>query len=180
LFAGRLAEQKGLFDLLTAISIVSRQGYRFTVDIVGGGVLAKKLGEEVRRLSIEKHVNFHGQTPPEEMSLHYRTAHILILPSLYEGHPLVINEAMSHGMPVIVTRSGGPEYFVEQSMGTVCNPGKAHELADAMATMIRLPSEKLRAMGMAGKDKVGRCCDIDIVAGRYVELFVRAIKSAGR
>ncbi len=91
IFAGKLEKQKGLDQLLTHLDKVKRD---FTLNIFGKGSQL----ESLKKFESGK-VIFHGVT--KDISSELKKAHALVLPSLYEGFPNIVLEAMSVGTPVI-------------------------------------------------------------------------------
>ncbi|MFA6174946.1 MAG: glycosyltransferase family 4 protein [Phycisphaerae bacterium] len=99
-FVGRLTSQKNLFNLFDAISKTS-----FILDIYGQGELHNELEQKAKELNMQ--VNFMGVVPNKELPMilnHYR---YYILPSLYEGTPKTLLEAMACGLVCIGTNAAG-------------------------------------------------------------------------
>ena len=84
---------------------------------------------------------------------------------------MVAVEAMSHGRPVVVTRSGGPEYYVDRLVGRVCPAGDVFALADAMQEMIDMPLASLQEMGLKARERVEARFNIEDTSNRFLELF---------
>jgi glycosyltransferase involved in cell wall biosynthesis len=171
LYVGRLAAQKGVSILLLALRQLNDWGYLPEVHIVGTGPLQVDLQQQARRLGIEPAPIFHGQVQPEEVHAFYQKDAVFVLPSLYEGQPNVLLEAMAAGLPVITTRSGGSEYLVSDRMGIVCPPGDPGALASAMRTMMELPRQSLSAKGRAARQYTRENNDIEKVVDQYLALF---------
>lgn len=114
LFIGRLEYQKNLFALFEAI-----QGLDVELNIVGDGSQRKDL----EKLALENKINvqFLGNRPHTELPQYFNKAEIFILPSLYEGHPKALLEAMSCGVPVIGTNVPGiRELICHRETGYLC------------------------------------------------------------
>lgn len=109
LFVGRLCEQKGLSYLFKALANLEDKNWR--LDIYGYGPLEDDLKQLVRSLSLEPKVLFHGVS--NNMPWVYRNADLFVLPSLYEGMPNVVLEAMASGLPVIASDIGGNRELME-------------------------------------------------------------------
>jgi glycosyltransferase involved in cell wall biosynthesis len=122
-------------------------------------------------LGIDSLTPFHGLIPPEKVRDFYRSSAYLILPSYSEGFSLVAAEAMSFGLPVIVTRSGGPEHFVDDRVGFVCPAGDPWALADAVALMLCMSPVQLAQMGEDARQRIRREYDIEQVSQRLLSLF---------
>ncbi|MEW6002593.1 MAG: glycosyltransferase, partial [Nitrospirota bacterium] len=113
LYVGRLAPYKGLDYLLRAISM-ARKSIKLRCVIIGEGGERKKLQKLVRQMGILKDVLFlrKQQNPFKFM----RRSSVFVLPSLFEGLPYVLREALACGCPVIATdcQGGGPAEILEQ------------------------------------------------------------------
>lgn len=176
LFAGRLVAQKGVADLLQAVRIIGEKGCAPMVNIVGDGPLMERLRDLARGLGIGSRVVFHGQVRPHDMVNHYLANDLLVLPSHCEGQGIVVAEAMSYGLPVIVTRSGGPEHIVDDRHALICPPGQPGALAAAMGKMLMMSDSQLAAMGRYGREKAAAQFDIETVADRFLEVFGHAVR----
>ncbi len=122
---------KGIDVLLKAKRICLDQGIHFKLLIVGEG----RLGDVYRRLAetlnISDEVQFLGHIPTTEVYRKLDSSSLFVLPSLTEGLPRALLEAMARGLPAIATSVGGiPELLPEDSM---CAPGDV----DALARLLR-------------------------------------------
>lgn len=116
LFTGRLNKEKGIKELLEAISMINESNFKLL--IVGSFFFDTKIKndfeEELEKIinNIKEKVIFTGYVPYEQIQKIYSIADIAVLPSIWDDPaPLTIIEAMSSGLPIITTDSGGiPEY----------------------------------------------------------------------
>lgn len=175
IFVGRLTEQKGLPYLMEAIHKLAQQNHYPYLTIIGEGPDRKKLEELICRLNIQRQVKFCGKIVHEEINDHLCNYDIFVLPSLYEGHPNALLEAMAIGLPALVTKCGGSEYFVDNSVGRVAEAGNAESLAQALQELLELSDEELQAMGQAARERVKNNFDIDVIADKYIQLFKQHI-----
>jgi L-malate glycosyltransferase len=106
LFVGRLVSRKRPCDLLAAFSEVVARVPDARLVFVGGGPEDGALRAQTRELGLDGTVRFLGQTPYDELPALYRSAHVFVLPSLREGMPNVVLEAMTSGLPIVTTRAG--------------------------------------------------------------------------
>lgn len=106
LYVGRLIECKNLEVMLKAFMKLKDTNDNVRLTIVGDGDLYRSLKENYNDDSIL----FKGKKYGEELINEYKNANVLILPSLYEPWGLVVNEAMSEGLPVIVSDQVGARY----------------------------------------------------------------------
>jgi glycosyltransferase involved in cell wall biosynthesis len=116
LFVGRIAPEKNLDALLEAISSLSAR-----LILIGEGKIRPKLQTKFGELN--GRVVWEGNVPNTEIPRYLHQADILVLPSLYEGHPKVVLEAMACGVPVIGADSPGIKDLIEHGeTGLLCNP----------------------------------------------------------
>jgi glycosyltransferase involved in cell wall biosynthesis len=134
---GRLADQKGLVFLLQAVAILHKQGYTsFLVHIIGSGPLLGSLQQLAAGLHISHLCKFHGTLKRLQIVPFLEKATAFIQASLHESFCITLAEALSSGVPVISTRSGGPEYFVNSSNGVLVDKADSVALASAMSLFI--------------------------------------------
>lgn len=135
LTVARLSAQKGHSYLLDAIALLPlslRQFWCFV--LAGDGDLEVQLRAQAERLGISE-VLFLGHTPdiPQWLTL----AETFVLPSLYEGLPLALLEAMAAGLPCIATAvDGNLEVLRHLENGLLCQSADAHSLSQALLTLL--------------------------------------------
>jgi len=128
-FVGRLDEQKNLFALLKAI-----KGLDVELVIVGSGPLGERLQEEVSRSRLP--VRFLGNVLHQRLPEILNSSVLFILPSLYEGHPKVLLEAMACGVPVIGTDVPGiRELIYHRETGYLCGTSSV-EIREAIKEVL--------------------------------------------
>lgn len=141
LTVGRIDQHKGHRDLLEAIrSLVRDRGHTQLVwQILGDGPERPALLEEVQRLKLTEHVDWRGIVPNPYP--YYRAADVFCLPSLTEGSPNVLLEALALGTPVISTdcRSGPSEILEAGRWGSLVPVQSPVALADAIAECLNHP-----------------------------------------
>ncbi len=150
LTVARLDRQKGYSYLLEAIQHV----HDATFVIAGDGPEKTALKAQADKLGIEDRVIFLGyrQDIPELLA----GCDLFVLPSLYEGLPLSILEAMAAGKAVVATAVGGtPEAVLDGETGLLVPPGDPVALARAIREILSNPS-LLRKMGATGRKRVQR------------------------
>jgi glycosyltransferase involved in cell wall biosynthesis len=145
LYAGRLLEWKGLPIALRAVSRIrqSYPGLRFM--IVGEGPARSKLTLLSRKLGLSDIVQWTGWLTQQELEKHYRSADLLLFPSLRDSGGMVVLEALAHGVPVLCTDLGGPGLIVNETCGcAVATSGQnqeqlASKFADALRQILDTP-----------------------------------------
>jgi glycosyltransferase involved in cell wall biosynthesis len=106
LFVGRFVPLKGLGEFLQAASVLKRRGRDFTILLVGHGPQEKELGDRVSRLGLQ-HVVFHPFVQQDKLVGLYRSADVMVLPTLQDVWGLVVNEALLSGVPVLCSKYAG-------------------------------------------------------------------------
>jgi glycosyltransferase involved in cell wall biosynthesis len=157
----RLSEQKGHMVLLDAAAEVALNGRRFELVLAGDGELRPLVERRVKELGLESFVRITGWISEQQVAQEIESARALVLPSLAEGLPVVIMEAMALGRPVVSTYVAGiPELVEPGHNGWLVPAGEVSSLSSAIEQVLSLPSEKLSEMGRAGREAVLRRHDV--------------------
>jgi len=128
---GRLVEQKGHIYFLEAMKKISSEIPKLKALIIGDGPLKNRLMDKARELGLEGKVIFTGIR--EDISEILPLIQFLVMPSLYEGLPIVALEAMAQGKPIIATEVGGiPEAVLHNKTGILVPPGNPSLLAESI------------------------------------------------
>lgn len=174
----RLTKQKGLYDLLRAMSLLRDAAPEARLLIVGRGELGLKLAEHVKLLGLEPTVRFTGFR--RDISRILRGSDLMVLPSHWEGFGMVLLEAMEAGIPVVGTRVGAiPEVVAAGETGIIVPPKDPDALATGMVRMLRHP-EEAAAMGLAGQRRLADVFGIDEAVARHEELYAELIARRAR
>ncbi len=151
---GRLSDEKGHRYLIQAFAkyvAASKTDVVPDADLhlVGDGVLRKELQSLTASLGIEQNVFFHGQLHSPFSLL--KQCDLLCLPSIYEGMPNVLLEAMACKVPVLATNTdqGAGELLRRYSLGTLVPRANAEELANALVDRFQRPAIWLQRLELA-------------------------------
>jgi glycosyltransferase involved in cell wall biosynthesis len=137
-----------------AVLLEALVGLDATLDVVGGGPLEAELRERAAALGVAERVTFHGALGHDEVERLYAQADVFCLPSFAEGLPVVLLEAMAHGIPVVATRiTGVPEAVTDGVEGLLVSPARPDELAAALVRIAADPDLAAR-MGEAGARRI--------------------------
>jgi glycosyltransferase involved in cell wall biosynthesis len=148
LFVGRLRIRKGVEVLLEAL----QPGMRLL--IAGDGEHRAALERKVEELGIDPRVRFLGRCDAARVRSLLKGAAALVVPSIYEGMPLVVLEAMESEVPVVASRvSGIPEVVEEGRTGWLVPPEDPRALAAALTEVLGSP-EEARRRGREGRRRV--------------------------
>lgn len=128
------ARQKGQIYALKSLKQLTERGCRDVKLLLAGDVrIRQEWADFIKENALEDSVAFLGYLPPQELNKFYALADLFILPSLWEGFPNVILEAMAHGCPVIATDVGGVREAISHDYnGIVIEPRDAEALTQAI------------------------------------------------
>ena len=175
LFVGRFQMQKNLFYLFDHIASLRRSGVGpFVLHLVGAGPQYDELRNHSKKLGIEDCLVWHGWVV-DKGSLReiYRSADCFVNPSLYEGMPNVVLEAMACGLPVIASRVLGNDAVVRHGeTGWLFDLSKPDAFRTALREMMADPG-RASEMGKKGRAWVLNDFSWRKVAQAYADLFSR-------
>ncbi len=156
LAVGRMRIRKGFEILLHALAAARERGHRPRLIVAGDGERRESLSALARSLRLGTSVRFAGRCSRSEVARLRQRATALVVPSTYEGMPLVVLEAMGDGIPVIASAvSGIPEVVVDGETGWLVPPERSSALADALIAAASDPAES-RRRGEAGRRRLDR------------------------
>ncbi|WP_336001806.1 glycosyltransferase family 4 protein [Halorientalis halophila] len=171
LFVGRLADGKGLLDLLDAVDRL-RSDAEFELLVAGDGPLADDLADRVESRGLDAVVELLGYRDdvPELMA----SSEALVLPSYREGTPRVITEALAAGTPVVATDIAGiPEQVEDGATGYLVTPGDVAALTDRLRRLLT-DGETRRTMGDRAARSVEKF-EIDTAQETYRRLYAELL-----
>jgi glycosyltransferase involved in cell wall biosynthesis len=165
--------QKDHETLLNAFSILIKSGLNCELWIVGDGPTRPQIVKLADELNIESQVRFLGTiSNPAEV---YKRFDIFVLSTHYEGHPLVILEAMSFGIPIVATRiSSIPEVITDRVNGLLVNPNDPRDLAKALEEILTNKSLHSR-LSQAAQKSFQEQVSVDVWANNVISLYERVL-----
>jgi colanic acid/amylovoran biosynthesis glycosyltransferase len=173
----RLVEKKGIEYAIRAIAQLIESGHRVDYRVVGDGPLRSDLERLISRLQVGAHVHLVGWKDQEELVELMKEHHLLLAPSVtaadgdQEGLPVVLMEAMAHGLPIVSTlHTGIPELVKDGETGYLVRERDANALADRLERLILAP-ESWAEMGRRGRQIVETEFDIQQLNDRLVAIF---------
>ena len=170
-FVGRLAEQKGVADLLAALDLLQHVRPDLRTIIIGDGPLRARLEATAAAfcLTAPRRVVFLGHRSDVPRLL--AAADLLVLPSLYEGMPNVVLEAMRFRKPVVATAAPGTtEVVVPDVTGLLVPRQNPPALAQAIRRVVADPA-LARSLGEAGRARVEVEFGVAPMVARFAELY---------
>jgi glycosyltransferase involved in cell wall biosynthesis len=132
---GRLDEEKGVTYLLDAIPLIQAEIPEVKVLIVGDGTLRADLERKAEKLGIIEDVIFTGER--RDVPQLYKLMDVKVIPSIHEGGPLTLFEAMAAGTPVVATPVGMVEELIEDGdSGMLVQSQRPEEIAEAVLDLL--------------------------------------------
>ncbi len=171
--AGRLSPEKGHRFLVDAVGLLRDRRPPVNLVILGAGREEARLREQIQDAGLGCRVVLGGFR--NEVPCYLAGADVVVNPSLTEGLPNVLLEALSVGAPVVATDVGGTgELIVSGRTGRLVPAGSSQALADAIDRALAAPSES-RAMAETGRRLVATSFTFDRQAGRWASLLADAV-----
>ncbi|MBI3780860.1 MAG: glycosyltransferase family 4 protein [candidate division NC10 bacterium] len=168
-FAGRLDPQKGLHALLEAVQplLAGPQGARLLV--MGDGPLRAELQLSARHVGLSDRILFLGLV--KDVAPYLRACDIFVLPSVGEGMPNALLEAMATGLPCVASRIGGCIDIVTHGKdGLLVDPDNPVALREATCRLLASPELRAR-LGRAARESVGSRFSLERMTDQYEECF---------
>jgi colanic acid/amylovoran biosynthesis glycosyltransferase len=170
---GRLCAAKGQLLLVEAARCLAAQGVSFTLVLAGDGELRPDLEALIARHRLQNHVRITGWISSDGVREEILDARALVLPSLAEGLPVVLMEAMALRRPVISTYVAGiPELVIAGENGWLVPAGDVGALIHVLRTCLDTPTPELTRMGVAGRRRVLARYDVANEAAKLGKLML--------
>ncbi|MFH2068871.1 MAG: glycosyltransferase [Candidatus Omnitrophota bacterium] len=167
--AGNLRPPKGYQYLLPAFREVALKYPESRLLIAGEGPLRKTLEKFSRRLGISSKVFFLGFR--KDLSVFYSGLDIFVMPSLWEGMPVALLEALSYGIPVVATAvSGIPEVVSDGCEGFLVAPANPRQITVGMLELLNNPQKRLE-MGGRGRARAETEYSREKMVTAYANLY---------
>ena len=164
LFIGRLVEFKGCEYLVRALAEAKTRVPNVRLIVAGDGPLRAKLEALASTLNVD--AEFLGSVAPAQIERLMGQTSIFCLPSItdrdggFEAFGMVMLEAQAAGVPLITSAAAGREAVIQGETGFVVPPANIPALAAVLADLLEAPTERLAAMGDAGRIHIARQFDV--------------------
>lgn len=181
LFLSNLLISKGVVVLLDSLKVLKEKGCRVVCDFVGGETVemyAAMFQAEVAKRGLEGMVVYHGRKYGKDKDAFLNTADIFVFPTFYhnECFPLVLLEAMEHGVACISTTEGGiPGIIDDGKTGFLVPKHDAETLAEKIQTLLSDAALRQR-MGEAGREKFEKEFTLEVFEKRMAEILRENVK----
>lgn len=171
LFIGRLAMPKNLPLFFRAFSDLPKDiQAKANIKIIGDGPLMEECKESAKGFGISSSVSFLGTTTRGELGTYLRSADIFVLPTLWEGFPMTILEAMSYGVPVIASSVGGIPEIVDESVGALVDKNNIKGFTDKLSFLI-LNKEEREKRGQNARKLIEEKFTLQEMLGKTFALY---------
>lgn len=172
LWVGRFVEEKGLKYLVDAIKDIATDFPNKRVVLVGEGPLKEEILNKINKLNLNKFFEVKNNCSQKEIVKLMKECELYVLPSLQEGFPKSLLEAMACGKPIITTE--GLKEIVGDA-GITVTPGSVEELKTAIKTFLSDPSKEKKS-GDEGRKYVETRWSWDIVTKKIEEVYASIMK----
>ena len=170
---GRLMPQKNILLFMEAISRVLNDGYNIHVDWYGQDLkddYSKKCHHTLKFLNLSNVFVFHA--PSSNIHNEYCSSDVFCLPSLYEGFPNVLCEAMSCGMAVLCSRiCDNPNIVKEGENGFLFNPHDSRDIANIIELYLSLEPDRKIEMAHKGRERAVNLFSRDCFIEHYISIL---------
>jgi len=169
LFVGRLDPQKAPLNLMQACEPVLSRQKQVHLLLVGDGPLKPDIESWIEQHSLVNRIHLTGWR--DDVAGIYKAAHCLVLPSLWEGMPNVVLEAMAAGLPVVATNvEGCNELIQDHQTGLLVPPDDISALSEAISAMLQNPN-RASEYAQSSQVIVFKYFTQNIMAQKYIELY---------
>lgn len=164
---GSFKKAKNHFQLLKSFKIVNDTFPNTRLELIGSGALENSIRNLVSDLSLTESVDFLGEK--ENVYEYLYKSDVFVLPSLWEGMPIALLEAMDAGMPIVATAVGGiPDMLKDQESAFLVQNNEM-EIANAIMLFIKNDNMRMK-MGAAANEAV-KSFSSDIMATKYKKVY---------
>lgn len=178
LIMGRMVEKKGFKYGIEAFGELVKEypNTPLALNLVGDGILYNELQFLVKKLGLEKVVNFYGKLPQEKVIKILQSTSVILIPSVTaidgdrEGLPVSILEAASCGIPIIATRHAAIPEVVERGIGLLVNEKSVVQLKDVMLRLLQDGQFGTR-LGNKGRLIIKKDFNIEKQVDKLADLF---------
>lgn len=171
LYTGVLRARKGLFDLIKCAILVRKTIPDIKFVICGTGPLLQQLTEQVRNVGLEEQVIFLGRVDRKKFIQICQNATIQVVPSIYEGLPTVLLEAMACGLPVVATNIGGIRDIISSNVnGLLVPPGSPVKMAK-MIEILWTDQSLRKKLGNNARETILKNYTWDKITNNFIHLY---------
>lgn len=156
LYVGRIAEKKGIDLLIRSVADLASRGHEVHLDILGidHRGLQRGLEDLAVQLSVKDRVNFRGHVEGADREPYFRSSGIFVLPSKDENFGIAVAEALSVGMPVVITPGVSHAPLVSRYGAGAVTERTANAVTEGIASIIDLPEDDYVSMARSCEELI--------------------------
>lgn len=171
---GRINSQKNILRFMDAVKILKDQGLEFVIKWYGaseiGDVYLQQCEKRHAELDLGNSFEFYPAT--KDIKEVYQKADIFCLPSIFEGFPNVVCEAMSCGLPIVCSDVCDNGYIVKNGEnGLLFNPLDINSISEVLAQMLRLSDSELELLGKRNRKRAVELFSSVAFVNKYIGIF---------
>ena len=169
---GRDNPQKNQLRFIDAVKVLADKNVSFKVDWYGSFETdyGRQCKEKISELHLEKWIELKGET--RDVRYEYWTHDVFCLPSIYEGFPNVLCEAMSCGLPVVCSNVCDNHLIVENGVnGLLFDPNNIEDMAEKVERMVFMSVEEKEQMSISNRGKSMRLFSEEAFLNKYKEIL---------
>jgi len=175
LYAGRMSKEKGVHLLPSIILRAENKIPNIHLLVVGDGPLNKYIKNKFKKLNLLNYVSFLGTFKHEDMPKIINSADVLLLPSLTEGLPLIIQEAFACEKPVVATNVGGVSEIVKhKENGLLVESGDIGGIVDSLYFLYKNPDLRMK-YGRNGRMLVESSFSREVCRRKFISAYKLAL-----
>jgi glycosyltransferase involved in cell wall biosynthesis len=178
-FAGAIEPRKGLHQLIDAIAGLHSRGQHATLRLAGRTLDAgykAALDARIAAAGLRDVVRFLGLIPQADLLAEYAAASVIVMASQEETSPMLIQQAMAAGKPVVASAAGGIPHLVQDGVsGRLFPTGDTPALVAALEELLAAPAQR-RAFGNAARQAAEARFRASAVAARTLTVYEEALR----
>lgn len=176
LSVGRLEPIKGHVHLIKACRKLRDEGVDFQCRIVGDGQEKENLLKLISEYNLDRHVQILGGRTNDEVADLYKEAKVFVLPSLQEGLPVVLMEALACGVPAVASNiTGVPEIIQHEQSGLLSEPGAVGNLTENLKRLLA-DSDLRQSCSKGGRAVVEERFNLDVAAENLIKVWKECLQ----
>lgn len=176
IFVGQLIERKGVTNLLKAVKAISKSHKNFHLSIIGSGELEPILKAYITLNQLQDIVTLKGIVSSNTITNHIERADLLILPSIFDGWGMVINEALQSHVPVLVSDRCGAKELVNHCVnGFIFQNNNVQSLIENLQNFLKLSVREKAKMQQAAR-QMGSKIDVTGVSNYLILCLDHCLK----
>jgi glycosyltransferase involved in cell wall biosynthesis len=153
------------------LDVLQKLNINWTLDIYGEGDLSAKLHKEVKARNLTNRVRFNGVVPRDDVFRSLARADVFLSPSLWEGLPVALMEAMGVGIPCIVSNISSHNEVGVATEGVKLTDLKVEAWLECIQRLAQMDSQERKAIGLKNREIIQSHFSVRVMQQKYRELY---------